>query len=122
MFVYNSWSKINTIGKLAPEDRTLYASTCDQSLSLGKAGYCQDFKEVKIGSEKQFMNCDFLNSQFGLGIDDASVDCAKSPSFEQDYCSFLTSTKVITDKVYKIVNGQNCSIKGFNPVDAVATK
>lgn len=118
MFVYNSWSKINKVSEMTPEDRTIYASACEQALSLKEQGYCKDFKEVKIGKEKQYMNCDHLNTQFGLGIDSREVPCDETVANE--YCTYLNTTKVVTPVVYKIVNGKNCSVSGLNELNVVA--
>ncbi|MBC8435015.1 hypothetical protein H8D91_00750 [archaeon] len=115
MFVYNSWNKINTtVGTITPEDRTVYAQACEQALTLGEAGYCMDFKEVKIGKEKQYMNCDNLNDDFALNISDTSITCGLDVG--KDFCKYLNTTEVVTATVNKTVNGKICSIEGYDKV------
>lgn len=113
MFVYNSWSKINdSVATITPEDRTVYAQACEQALNLGEAGYCNDFKEVKIGKEKEYMNCQFLNEQFGLGIDEKAIDCAEN--IGTNYCTYLKTMEVVKAGVTKKVNNVLCTTSALD--------
>lgn len=124
MFVYNSWNKINTtVGTITPEDRTVYAQACDQALKLGADSYCKDFKEVKIGKEKQYFNCKTLNTDFALNLSDSAVTCGATVG--TDYCTYLKTTEVVKAGVSKKVNNVLCTtsvlVEAQKRVDA-ATK
>lgn len=118
LFVYNSWSKINKLGDLAPEDRTLYKTACEQAVSIGKTGYCSDFKEVKIEKKTQYMNCEFLNSAYGLDVDATSLGACEGTELEEKtiskgYCTYLVNKKVLSQtNPYVILNGLNCTSTG----------
>jgi hypothetical protein len=117
LFVYNSWSKINQIGDLAPEDRTLYKTGCEQAVNIGVAGYCEDFKKVKIGKQSQYMNCEHMNGAYGLEVDASSVGGC-SDNVVSNYCTFLNTTKVLNNKTnpWVLINGKNCTYES-NLVD-----
>lgn len=111
LFVYNSWSKINKLGDLAPEDRTLYKTACEQAVSIGASAYCEDFKQVKIDKKTQYMNCAFLKDSYGLEIDDSVIGgCADNVA--DQYCIFLNTTKVLNNKTNPTVfiNNENCTL------------
>ena len=118
MFVYNSWSKISKTTDLVPEDRTLYAQVCAQSLALGESAYCDDFKVVKIDKKEQYMSCAFLNDKFGLNIEDSAVDCTKD--YASSKCDQLRTTLEVKVGVNQSVNGRVCSVEEFKELDLFA--
>lgn len=89
----NLWNKINILGGASDVSTViqacnLAATTDDQN------AYCNEFKSVKIGNQKQYVNCQNVNVQPNL---DKTLDCGGKSAEEnaREYCAQLYSVELV---------------------------
>jgi hypothetical protein len=92
----NLIDKINIFG--GGSDVSTVIQSCGISASAGdKYSYCSDFKLVKIGSEKVYVNC--LSNQVATSLS-TKLTCDKSgEDYEKDFCNTLSASAQGTTKV-----------------------
>jgi len=79
--------------------------SCEGSLSIGasaRAGYCNNFKEVEINGEEQFVTCEWLAEAPRNYLEDIEGGCGALSGDALVYCD----SKGLDDD--EIVNGKTC--------------
>lgn len=97
----NLWEKVNIFQGGSSMESVV--SACNLAASSNQLStFCDDFKQVKVNGEKQFINCQYT----GLRLD-KTLSC---PTTEADLikaqCMMLTKTNAVDQKTK--VNGQTC--------------
>ncbi len=123
---YNYWGKFSKIPGQLPGDLEVVAQSCEISAKSGlKTSYCIEFKEIKLGGKKQYVNCPYL-LKIGADIPSSgNIQCDKAPDdtnykavkgFEGDYDADRYCKRLRADSDYEgktIINGIICP-KGEN--------
>lgn len=113
LFIYNAYSRVGEGVDALPGGITIAAAACNYVVSLDNQGsYCGDFKEIKVGGNNQWANCEHLRQTWGAEVDIEGKDwsCKENADGTAYDVVFCNSLKDSGEEDYEktIVNGRTC--------------